>query len=302
MQIEPYRVFYHVGRLGSITRAAEELYTSQPAVSQCVKQLEERLGLQLFNRNSRGVTLTSEGQVLYEYVAKGYNLFLRGERAVADMAILKGGEIRIGGSDTLCKHFLLPILQQYNSKYPEVRIRVTNRTTPESLDLLRRGEVDLAVVHLPVEEKGFSVLEVKQIQDCVVAGERFSELANVSVSLAQLQNYPLMLLEKGTNTRRFLDQWAWKEGVSLSPEIELGSVDLLTEFARIGLGLAVVVRDFVLPELMSGKLFEVKLQESIPSRAIGLATYEGVPLSRAADEFLYMVLNSASRGENDDRR
>lgn len=296
MRLELYRVFYHVGRFGSISEAARQLFASQPAVSQAIRQLENEVGAKLFLRYSRGVKLTPEGAVLFDYVQRGYNIFLSGERALRDVLSLQSGEVRIGGSDTLCKHFLLPVLQRFMNEHPEIKLRVTNRTTPESLALLRRGDVDMAVIHLPVDSAGLCVSPVREITDCFVAGKRYREVADRELTLSELTELPLLMLETGTNTRKSFDSWTMRQGVELVPEVELGSVDLLVEFARIGLGVAYVVKDFVAAELERGELFEVKLREHHPRRMIGVAVQEGVPLSRAAQEFWQMVIEESKEG------
>jgi LysR family transcriptional regulator, cyn operon transcriptional activator len=296
MRLELYRVFYHVARCGSISEAARQLFASQPAVSQSIRQLEDHLGAKLFVRGSRGVSLTAEGAVLYDYVQRGYNTFLTGERALRDVLTLQSGEVRIGGSDTLCKHVLLPVLRRFMSNHPQIKIRVTNRTTPESLELLRRQEVDMALVHLPVASDEFTLTPIRQITDCFVAGERFREALSKPLHLSELTRLPLLVLERGTNTREALDDWAARQGVALTPEVELGSVDLLVEFARIGLGLAYVVRDFVERDLSEGELFEARLVDPPPGRTVGLATNAAMPLSRAAQEFMQMVTDADQGG------
>ncbi|HSL93702.1 MAG TPA: LysR family transcriptional regulator [Bacillota bacterium] len=296
MRLELYRVFYHVARHGSISEAARQLFASQPAVSQSIRHLEDHLGAKLFVRGSRGVSLTAEGAVLYDYVQRGYNTFLTGERALRDVLTLQSGEVRIGGSDTLCKHVLLPVLRRFMSNHPQIKIRVTNRTTPESLELLRRQEVDMALVHLPVASDEFTLTPIRQITDCFVAGERFREALSRPLHASELTRLPLLVLERGTNTREALDDWAARQGVVLIPEVELGSVDLLVEFARIGLGLAYVVRDFVERDLSEGELFEARLVDPPPERTVGLATNAAMPLSRAAQEFMQMVIDADKGG------
>lgn len=296
MRLELYRVFYHVARCGSISGAARQLYASQPAVSQSIRQLEDHVGARLLVRGHKGVSLTAEGAVLYDYVQRGYNTFLNGERALKDVLSLQSGEVRIGGSDTLCKYVLLPVLRRFMSKYPHIRIRVTNRTTPESLELLRRQEVDMALVHLPAESAEFNLAPIRKVTDCFVAGERFRAVLSRPLHAGELTRLPLLVLERGTSTRASLDAWATRQGVLLTPEVELGSVDLLVEFARIGLGLAYVVRDFVERDLAQGGLYEAHLSDPPPPRTVGLATSAAMPLSRAAQEFMNMVGDTEAKG------
>ncbi|MDF2926558.1 MAG: LysR family transcriptional regulator [Paenibacillaceae bacterium] len=287
--LEWYRVFYQTAKTGSLSKAAERLYITQPAVSHTIKQLEGRFGGQLFFRTPRGVTLTAEGEVLLRYVEQAFQLMESGERAIADMHSLNSGEINIGGSDTLCKHYLLPFLEQFHGSHPEVKIRVTNRTTPETLALLKEGKIDFGIVSLPASDKQIDFRISSPVQDCLAGGRDFSKLAEGGLCLADINSYPLLLLEPGGSTRSFIDKYASSHGVRIEPEFELGSIDLLVQFAIRGFGLAFVIRDFVTDELAAGQLVEIPLIPAMPVRHIGIATLRGVPLSAAAKAFLALL-------------
>ncbi|CAG7620033.1 HTH-type transcriptional regulator YofA [Paenibacillus solanacearum] len=289
--MEWYRVFYTVGKIGNISKAAEELFLTQPAVSHTIKQLEKKLGGQLFFRTSKGVKLTAEGDLLFKYIEQAYHFMETGERKIGEMHQLMAGEVKIGAGDTLCRHYLLPHLESFHRDFPAIRLQVTNRTTLETLALLKEGHIDFGIVNLPLEDKQIHVREGMAIQDGFVAGVRYREqLADRAVSLQELLEYPLILLERGSSTRRYVDRYAESQGVQLRPEFELGSVDLLLQFAGIGLGVACVITDFIGDELRSGKLFEVRLDTPIPPRRIGLITLKDVPVSAAAQRLMSRLL------------
>lgn len=289
VDLEWYRVFYWTARTGSLSKAAERLYITQPAVTHTIKQLEEELGGKLFFRMARGVTLTAEGQVLFQYVEKAFNLMESGEKAIAGMHGLESGEINIGASDTLCKYYLLPYLEQFHTAHPDIRIRVTNRTTPETLELLKEGKIDFGIVSLPASDKQIEFRSSTPLQDCLVGGRGFTGLADKGLAPEELQNHPLLLLEPGGSTRNFIDTYAVQKGVRITPEFELGSIDLLVQFAVRGFGLAFVIRDYVTAELVSGQLVEIPLHPPLPVRHIGIATLKGVPESAAAKAFLALL-------------
>lgn len=290
INMEWYRVFYWTARTGSLSKAAIRLHITQPAVSHTIKQLESSLGGQLFFRTTRGVTLTTEGQVLYHYLEQAFNFVEIGEKAIAEMNNLHSGEIAIGASDTLCKHYLLPYLERFHAQHPGIRIKVTNRTTPETLALLKEGKIDFGIVSLPASDKQVIFRASTPLQDCLVGGLRFRELAaDHSLPLESINDYPLLLLETGGSTRRYLDDYAALHGVSLNPEFELGSVDLLVQFAKSGFGLAFVIRNYVSEELQRGELIEIPIDPPIPERNIGIATLRGVPLSAATQAFLSLL-------------
>ncbi|QNK56875.1 LysR family transcriptional regulator [Paenibacillus sp. PAMC21692] len=290
INLEWYRVFYWIARTGSLTKAALRLHITQPAVSQTIKQLENALGGPLFFRTSRGVTLTNEGAILYRQLEQAFAAIEVGEKSIADMNRLHSGEITIGASDTLCKHYLLPYLEMFHERYPGVRIGVTNRTTPETLALLKEGRIDFGIVSLPASDPTIHFKSSVPLQDCLVGGKQYAELAaGPPLTLEALGGLPLLMLEEGSSTRRFLDAYASGHGISLQPEFELGSVDLLVQFAQSGFGAAFVIRDYVKKELDSGSLVEIPLQLPLPERHIGIATLRGVPLSSAGKTFLDML-------------
>jgi LysR family transcriptional regulator, cyn operon transcriptional activator len=282
VNLELYRVFYFTAKAGSFSGAANQLYISQPAVSQSIRQLEEKLGGKLFFRTPRGIVLTAEGDVMLKYIEQAYNFIVTAESKFAEMQNLVSGEIRIGASDTLCRHYLAPHLEQFHHRFPDVRIQVTNRTSPETIQLLKAGKVDLGLINLPVDgDRQLAVREVFAVQDCFVAGGKYRHLCERPLSLEELTRHPLLLLEKGSSTRRYLDQYAARLSVSIRPEIELGSIDLLVQFAKIGLGVAFVVKNFITEELAGGEICELPLQPELPARKVGIVTMRDVPLSAA---------------------
>lgn len=290
INMELYKIFYFAAKSGSISKAAEKLYITQPAVSQAIKHLESQLGGKVFFRTPRGVVLTEEGKILYKYIEQAYNFIMTAENKFLEMQNLMNGEIKIGASDTLCKYYLLPYLSQFHSDYPNIKIQVTNRITQETISLLKVGKVDLGIINLPINnDKKLIIKEVFPVQDCFVCGDKYKDLSESPISLNKLLEYPILLLDKGSTTRKFLDEFIESQGVNITPEIELGSIDLLVSFAKIGLGISCVVKDFVKDELDSSNLHEIKLIEKIPKRNIGIITLKDVPLSNAAKKFIELL-------------
>lgn len=289
INLEWYRCFYKIAQTGSLTKAAEQLHITQPAVSQTVKQLEEKMGGPLFIRTPRGVQLTREGEVLLRYIEHAFLQIESGEKAIAEMNNLNAGEIHIGASDTLCSHYLLPYLEQFHQRYPGVRIRIANRTTPETIALLKQGVIDCGIVSLPVAAEGVDIRRSAPLRDCLVGGERYRRLAEAPLTLGRLREHPLLMLEPGGSTRQAIDAYAEAHGVALQPEFELGSIDLLVQFAVRGFGLAFVIRDYAAEQLGDGRLVEIPLDPPLPERSIGIATMRGTPLSAASKAFLELL-------------
>jgi len=287
IDLELYRIFRETAKCGTISRAAEKLFVSQSAVSQAIMQLEGKIGGKLFDRSVRGVTLTVEGGVLFSHIDDAIVRIENAQAKFAQMKELSAGSIRIGASDTICGLFLLPLLKEFNDSHPELQISVTNRTTRESIELLRRAAVDIAFVNLPVEDDAsLDVTPVKTIHDCFVAGEKYARLADGTMHLGDLKNIPVLMLERASNSRRQMDLFLAGQGVELLPAIELGSLALLSEFAKIGLGVAATIKEDVQGMLDRGELRELRFHEQLPRRHIGLVRMKHVNLSFAVKAFI----------------
>jgi len=287
IDLELYRVFRETAKSGTISKAAERLFVSQSAVSQAIMQLEDKIGGKLFDRSVRGVTLTAEGGVLFSHIDDAILLIENAQAKFAEMKALRAGSIRIGASDTICSLFLLPLLRRFNDGHPEIKISVTNRTTRESIELLKHAAVDIAFVNLPVEEDGaLDITPVKTIHDCFVAGEKYARLADKTMHLADLKSYPVLMLEQASNSRRQLDLFLAEQGVELKPAIELGSLALLSEFAKIGLGVAATIKEEAQGMLERRELRELTFYEELPRRHIGLVRMRRVNLPFAVQAFI----------------
>lgn len=287
INLEYYRIFYTIARTGSLTAAAKELFVTQPALSQSLNSLERQLGGQLFVRTPRGMVLTPEGEALLRYVEQGLNIFEQGQNRFDEMKHLSAGNIRIGASDTLCRHFLLPYIRRFHGLYPEIGIHITNRTTPETITLLRAGQVDAAFVNLPADTHEFDTRERMRLQDCFVAAGQYQP--SKPLTPQEFCALPLIMIESSSNTRQTLDRFMLSLGVRPKPEFELGSFDLVVDFAKAGLGIGCVTREFVKDELHAGTLFEVSTTFTVPPRAIGSVTRREVPLTFAAARFMELV-------------
>ena len=288
--LEYYKVFYYVAKAGSITLAAEELSISQPAVSQAVKQLETTLAVKLFSRNTKGVSLTAEGEMLFSYVAKGYEQISIGEQKLRQMMNLDFGELCIGASDMTLQFFLLPYLEKFHEEYPGIKVMVTNAPTPETIRFLQEGKIDFGVVSTPFEPKNeLETVIVKEIKDIFVAGRKFIQYKHHTLDLQELEKLPLISLEKNTSTRTYMDQFLAKNGVFIRPEFELATSDMIVQFALRNLGIGMIMQEFAKEHLDSGKLFELRFNKIIPARHFCVITNPKNQLSTSARSLLNVI-------------
>lgn len=289
VKLESYRIFNAVSRNRSFSKAAKELYMTQPAVSQAISKLEKELETLLFNRTPKGVTLTNEGELLHEYVNSALGILDAGEQKIAEFKNLQTGQLRIGVGDTISRHFLLPYLETFHIRYPGIKLKVLNGTTNEILTFIKAGEADLGICNLPIDDEQLKVVPCKEIHDIFVCGQKYRNLTKKPISLDMLMKLPLIFLEKKANSRNYVEGYLKERGYTISPEFELGSHDLVLEFAKINLGIASVTKEFSMDYLERGILHEIELQQVIPKRSIGIVHLKTVPLSQATRKFIAIV-------------
>ncbi len=295
VKLELYRVFKEVAEVGNITAAAQALYISQSAVSQSIKQLEHDLQTRLFARNSRGVTLTAEGQMLYEYVRSAMGLLETGEEKLSQTRELQMGKLIIGASDTVTSQFLLPYLDSFHKQHPAIHIQIVSGRSHKVLGLLRSGKVDIAFASTPTDTSSLDIHPCFSTHAIFVAGAEYPCDFDHVYSLEEIAAFPLILLERKASSRLFLERYFLQNGLRLNPEIELGARSLLVDLAAIGFGVAGVTEEFVHRELKSGRLKKLKTDFDIPARSVDMCLLNDVPQSAAAERFTAFVKDSLSK-------
>lgn len=288
-KLDLYRIFNIVSKNQSFSKAAQELYMSQSAVSQAISKLEKELEIQLFNRTSKGVALTNEGKLLDVYIQSALGMIHVAEDKMLEFKTLKTGELRIGVGDTISRYFLMPYLEEFHTVYPGIKLNIVNGTTTEICDFIKSGKVDVGICNLPVHDEHLHVIPCKEIHDIFVCGEKYKKLTTHPISLQYLMAMPLIFLEKKSNSRMYVENFLNKKGFQVSPVFELGSFDLVLEFTKINLGISCVIKEFSLDYLERGDLYELTLEEEIPKRSIGICYLNNVPLSRAAKKFVESI-------------
>lgn len=292
INFELYKVFYNVAKNGNITRTAKELCISQPGISKAIKNLESQLDCSLFIRSKSGVILTEEGKVFYEQIKQAMEIVDGAEQKIMEMVNLDYGYLSIGVSNTLTKKYLLPYIEKFHEKYPKIKIKIFTNPTFELITKARNGLIDFMILNLPCDiPHDFHKEELLEVQDCFVTSNKFKELKDRIIPLNELNNYPLILIAKGANTRYFLDNFCNDIGVNLVSEMELGSYSLVTEFTKIGFGIGIATKEFLNNELNDGTLFEVKTTPLLPSRFVGISYLKNKMLSRCSLKFIEMLKN-----------
>jgi LysR family cyn operon transcriptional activator len=283
---EWYRVFMYAAQSSNLTKAAQILHMTQPSVSYTIKQLEESLGVVLFDRLSKGVRLTHEGHALLEYVVPAFAQLDTGERQLQLLKQFKDGQVRIGANGPIIKHIVLPALDEFHTAYPQIRLRLIQEKTSNIIKYIKQGTLDIGFIHLPLIDSDIDVMQIHSIRNCFVVGKAYQDLTADFISTDKLLQVPLLMLSAGSTTRSYVEQWFNKQGFAVEADIELNSLDMLTEFAERGFGAAFVPQSFVQHKIREGVLFELQTQVPIPDRPLGIATKRESSLSVSSASFL----------------
>ena len=285
---EYYKIFYYVAKYENLTKAATALKTSQPAVTRTIHKLGGELGCRLFTRSKTGMKLTPEGRTFYGYVAAGCAQFFKGENDLSNLISLENGTIYISATETALHCYLFQAMEEFNSLYPNVRFKILNNSTTESVNAVKEGKVDLAFVSANLQvAKPLRMKILRKYRDILIAGMRFEELkaGKEELSLKELVSYPWISLTAETITRRFLNEYFEKNGLTFAPDMELATTDMILPAVRHNLGLGFIPAEFADAELKSGQVFEIKVKEKLPERNIILIYGMEYPQSIAANEF-----------------
>ena len=287
--LSSYRIFYTVANTGNISKAAKELYISQPAISKSIQKLEESVGCKLFSRSSRGVVLTDEGKLLYEHVSEAFETLTMGEEKLKRSIELGVGHLKIGVSSTLCKYLLLPYLKKFIRQNPHISISISCQSTNDTLKLLEDNKIDIGLIGKPENLKNIHFDFLEEIEDIFVAAKDY--LRNLKARGIQkdhiLQSSTLMLLDKNNMTRQYIDDYLQENQIIIKDSIDISDMDLLIDFARIGVGVACVIKNFVREDLENGTLMEIPLGFPIHKREVGFAYKTTTKPSKSLAEFIH---------------
>jgi len=283
VDLELYRVFYIVAKNKHMTKASEELHISQPAISQSIKKLEEQLGGTLFLRSNKGMELTEEGKMFYEYVKGALELINNAENEFTSFKDLSKGKIKIGCSTTLTKLVLMNSLKEFHLDYPNININITNDLTSNLINDLKLGKLDFVIFNESnIKETNLNLEKIKELEQGFIYNPEYYD-DNVN-TFEDLNKVPLILQKKESNSRKLLDSIALENNVILNPKMEVVSGELITEFVNIGLGIGFSIID--LAKRNFEDLKELSINKKIPNINIYLATNKAVSLTFASKMFI----------------
>ena len=287
VDLELYRVFYIVAKHKHMTKASEELHISQPAISQSIKKLEDQLGGTLFLRSNKGMELTEEGKMFYEYVKGALELINNAENEFTSFKDLSKGEVKIGCSTTLTKLVLINALKDFHLDYPNININITNDLTSNLINDLKLGKLDFVIFNESnIKETNLNLEKIKELKQGFIYNPEFYD-DNVN-NFEDLNNIPLILQKEESNSRKLLDYVALQNNVKLVPKMEVVRQELITEFTNIGLGIGFAIIDLAKRNFKNLK--ELNINKKIPNISIYLATNNSVSLTFACKTIIKYII------------
>ena len=289
IDLDLYRIFYTVARCGSLSKAAEELYVSQPAVSQSIKQLEKLLDTPLFNRLHHGMELSAQGgKIIFDDVEQAVKLLNSVEGKLSALKQNATGTLRVGASETIFQYVLSEKIVEYNKLFPHVKIELISDVSPKIIALMKSDLCDIGFLNLPsFADDGIEIMRsVRLLNDIFIAGKQFEFLRGTPLSVKELTKYPLLLMEEHTVSREAVNHFGISHGVQFRPAVEVNSWGFMKRLVADGMGIGCIPREYTMNKLSDGSLFEVDVRPSMPARSVGMALPKNVNMTFALQSFI----------------
>lgn len=292
-----YKVFLCVAECGSISKASEILYVSQPAVSYSIKTLESKLDCKLFNRTAKGVELTAEATKLLYYIQSAYNILSTGIKMLNDSTELIYGEVRIGVPTHIGTFLVSKYIEKFNEKYPGIKFCITNKSTNEMVEMLEKRMLDLIIDTYPINSAREDVMisELLEVKNCFVGNEKYKDLSKKrNIHIEDIQKYPLLLPPMSTSTRQALEKKVSTKIPNLEALIEVPTTEVMLDLVIRGLGIGYFSKPSVDNLIRQGVLNEINVDVDLPRNIICIA-YIDEFLTSPPKKFLEMIRKEVSQ-------
>lgn len=269
-----YKTFYDVAKCGSISKAAQYGFTSQPAISKSIKKLEDELGVQLFYRNLNGVELTDKGKELLYFVEKSYSNLVVAERTIVETENLERGKLSIGMPSNIGSFFLFDKIISFHKKYPNIEITIITGSTSKLISLLDSHQVDFVIDTSPINVKlneGMKITKLHEVQYCFVVknNTQNSEYKDIK-SLDDLKDKPLILPIPGTSNRNDLDELLLKNKVEIQNVINIHTSEMIISAIKKDLGIGYIIYNLVEDDIKKGEVEILDIKEKLPTVEINI--------------------------------
>ena len=291
-------VFRRVAEARSFRKAAEELYLTQPAVSQQIKALEEDLGVQLFDRTGKHIALTPAGQILLDYAAKAGELMVQAEREIALLDGAHAGNLALGASTTIAQYLLPRLLGEFCRRHPRVHARLISGNTEKVVAALEQNKIVLGLIEGPAQNQHVKTEPFLRDELVPIVAMGHAWAARSTIPLEELCQAPLVMREHGSGSRREIEMAMERQGVrlgSLQIAMELDSTEAIKSAVEAGLGIGIVSQCAIAADLRLNRAFKVlRVQGLRIERNLLLAYGAGPRPGGVAQEFRRFLIAQAS--------
>lgn len=295
INLELYKVFYYVAKNESISRAANELSISQPAISKSIKSLEEQINTNLFTRKRDGVELTEAGETIFKKIKDAMDLIYSAENDLEVLTSMESGIINIGASKTILHEFLMPYIKDFHKKYPKINIRIFTDKTSDLIRKSKMGLIDVIFTNLPFAlPTEFEEFKLMDLHDCFAVNKNYDYLLNRKIKKEDLEKLPLLVLTKGATTRIRLDDYCFDNNIEIHPEMEFGSNTLIKEFTEAGFGIGMLTEEHIKKELETGELFKLNIELPLKEKYLGMV-WNNENKSLVSKNFIKYIKNNISK-------
>ncbi|MGE5570377.1 MAG: LysR substrate-binding domain-containing protein [Rhodospirillales bacterium] len=294
MDLDQLHTFLEIVRLKSFSKAAQTCYRTQPAISAQVRQLEQELNTQLFDRFGSRISLTTAGKIFCHYAEQILEARRQAQDAINELEHTPRGELVIAANEATCIYVLPEVFSDYRRQFPNVQLLVERSYSSRIVDAVLENVADFGITQLPIQERKMQVVRIHsdEIKLVIPAGHPLA--CKQSVAAADLVPYPLLLPKYGT-TRARLNEWLEIVEDDLQISMELDSTEMVKRFVEAGLGISFLAASNCVAEVAAGRLAAVSLAPEPMIRRLGLVYRKDKALSKAALGFIEVVLAHAGK-------
>lgn len=282
------KTFYNVAKEGNITKTAEKTYTSQPAISRAIKQLEKEYNAQLFYRTLQGVELTEKGNILFQSVERIFEDINRTEVQIKELDGFETGRLCIGAPSQIASIYLFEAIAKFHKVYPNIKITIVSKTTSELLKLLQKHEIDFVIDTAPVNTnlKNVEIKQIKEYDNCFFVNSKFPLKAIQNIkSLVDLKDYPLILPIPKTANRVDLNNLLSKNNIEFTNILNIHTSEMIIGAVKKGAGIGYAIKDLIIDDVKKGEFAILELKEDLPKTKVCLV-YENNSFSKISAYFL----------------
>ena len=296
MDFDQLNTFLEIVRLKSFSKAAQTCFRTQPAISAQIRQMEQELGTQLFERFGSRISLTTAGKIFSDYARQILDTKRQAFDEIRELEKVPRGEITIAANEATCVKVLPQVFANYKERFPGVQMQVVRSHGSKTVQSILDNSVDFGITQLPVTDKKIAVVQVHSDEIRLLAPPDHPLAERASAGAEDISKFPLLLPKQG-RTRSRIDEYLEDFEDDLSISMELESSEMVKQFIRAGLGVGFMAVTHAHDEIRNGELVAVRLEPLPMIRTIGLIYRKDKALSRSGLGFIEVIADFARNSE-----